>query len=101
MKRTINNPLLLALILIILSPVLTATASGDLVTEAETAIRNLQSADSTLTNFFNNSAGYAVFPRVGKAGLVLGAGHGKGIVYEKGKPVGEVTLTEINIGPQV
>ena len=42
-----------------------------------------------------------MFPRIGKAGLILGAKHGKGIVYEKGKPIGEATLTEINVGPQV
>jgi lipid-binding SYLF domain-containing protein len=101
MKRIIINPLLPALILITLSPVLTGTASGALAAEAETAIKNLQSADSTLTNLFNNSAGYAVFPRVGKAGLILGAEHGKGIVYEKGKAIGEAALTEINVGPQV
>src|SRR5579859_1054560 len=101
MKRIINNPFLLALILVAQSPVLTATASGDLAADAETAIRNLRSADSTLTNLFNNSAGYAVFPRVGKAGLILGAEHGKGMVYENGKPIGEATVTEINVGPQV
>jgi lipid-binding SYLF domain-containing protein len=99
MKRTIINPLLPALILITLSPVLTGKASGDLAAEAEKAIKNRQSADSTLTNLFTNSAGYAVFPRVGKAGLILGAEHGKGIVYEKGKPIGEATLTEINVCP--
>ncbi len=101
MKRIIINPLLPALILITLSPVLTGTASGDLAAKAETAIKNLLSADSTLTNLFSSSAGYAVFPRVGKAGLILGAEHGKGIVYEKGKPIGEAILTEINVGPQI
>jgi len=101
MKPTINNPLLLALILITLNPILTATASGDLAAEAGIAIRNLQSADPTLTNLFNNSAGYAVFPRVGKAGLILGAEYGTGIVYENGKAIGEAGLTEINVGPEV
>jgi len=101
MKRTIINRFLPALILITLSPVLTVTASGDLPAEAEIAVKNLQTADSTLTNFFTNSAGYAVFPRVGKAGLIFGAEHGNGIVYEKRKPIGEATLTEINVGPQI
>ena len=101
MKRTIINPLLPALFLITISPMLTASASGDLAAEAEIAIKNLQSADSTLTNCFSNSAGYAVFPKVGKAGFIFGAEHGNGIVYEKRKPIGEATLTEINVGPQV
>ena len=101
MKRTIIKPLLPALILITLSAVLTATARGGLAAEAETAVRNLQSADSTLTNVFSKSAGYAVFPRVGKAGLIFGAEHGNGIVFEKRKPIGEAALTEINVGPQI
>jgi lipid-binding SYLF domain-containing protein len=101
MKHRNFLPLLAALFIAAVSPVLTVTAGGDLRAEAETAIKNLQSADSTLTNLFSNSVGYAVFPRVGKAGFLLGAEHGNGIVYEQGKPVGEATLTEINVGPQV
>jgi len=101
MKHKILNPLRVALFWITLSPLLAATAGSDLRAEAQTAIKNLQSADSTLTNFFHNSAGYAVFPRVGKAGFILGGEHGNGIVFEKGKPIGEAALTEINVGPQV
>jgi lipid-binding SYLF domain-containing protein len=100
MRRENLNPLLASLFFITLSPVFTVTAGGDLRTEAETALKNLQSADSTLTNLLSNSAGYAVFPRVGKGGFIVGAEHGNGIVFEKGKPVGKVTLTEINVGPQ-
>jgi len=101
MKRKIFDPWLAVLFLITLSPVCSATAGDDLRAEAEAALKNLQSADSTLTNLLSKSAGYAVFSRVGKAGLILGAEHGNGIVYEKGKPIGKVTLTEINVGPQV
>ena len=103
MKRKRINPLMVAFALFIaaLGPVHIAAAGGDLRAEAEKAIKNLQSADSTLTNLFSNSAGYAVFPGVGKGGFILGAEHGTGIVYERGKPVGEATLTEINVGPQV
>jgi len=101
MKLKIINPLLPALFLTSLSPVLTVTAGGDLRAEAETAIKNPQSADSTFTKLFSNSSGYAVFPNVGKAGFIFGAEHGNGVVYEQGKPIGEATLTEINVGPQV
>ncbi len=100
MKRKLMNLSLAALVLAGLGPVYTATAGNDLRAEAEKALKNLQSADSTLTNLFRSSAGYAVFPTVGKGGFILGAEHGNGLVYENGKPVGEVTLTEINVGPQ-
>jgi lipid-binding SYLF domain-containing protein len=79
-----------------------APASGaKLGTEADNTIKVFQNADSGLVRFFNNSAGFAVFPSVGKGGLVFGGEYGKGVVYEKGKPSGEATLTEINVGPQI
>src|SRR5215471_21331645 len=98
MKQIIRNTVLTVLLIAAGSPLL--ANADELKAEAEKAIKNLQSADSTLTNFFNGSAGYAVFPSVGKAGLFLGAEHGNGLVYEKGKPIGEATLTEINVGAQ-
>ena len=39
--------------------------------------------------FFDNSYGYAVFPTIGKGGLVVGGAHGNGRVYERGKYVGD------------
>ncbi len=101
MKRKLIKPLLLALFIGALGPIHTARAGGDLRAEAEKAIEKLQSADSTLTNLFSNAAGYAVFPGVGKGGFIFGGEHGNGLVYEKDKLIGEVTVTEINVGPQV
>jgi lipid-binding SYLF domain-containing protein len=101
MKNTIRNTVLTTFLVIIGSPALPALAGDDLRAEAQKAIKVLQSADSGLTNVFNQSAGFAVFPSVGKGGLIFGGEHGNGVVYEQGKPVGEATLTEINVGPQV
>src|SRR5258707_15878886 len=99
MKQTIRTAALTALLLAVGSPVF---AVGDeLGAEAQKAINALQSVDSGLTNCFTRAAGFAVFPSVGKGGLIFGAEHGNGVVYEKGKPVGKATLTEINVGPQV
>jgi len=33
-----------------------------------------------------------------EGGLIIGGERGKRLVYEKGKPIGEATLTEVNIG---
>jgi len=99
MKQTTRNLVSAVILLICGSPLL--AGADDLSVEAERAIKALQSADSRLTNWFNTAAGYAVFPSVGKGGLVFGAEHGNGLVYEKGNPIGEATLTEINVGPQV
>ena len=50
--------------------------------------------------FFKSSYGYAVFPTIGKAGLGIGAAHGKGRVYEKGKHIGDTSMTQGTIGFQ-
>ncbi|MBW4050757.1 MAG: lipid-binding SYLF domain-containing protein [Proteobacteria bacterium] len=52
------------------------------------------------TQFFRTSYGYAVFPTVGKGGLGIGAAHGKGRVYEKGRLVGDVSMTQLSVGFQ-
>src|SRR5882672_10351935 len=49
---------------------------------------------------FNRSYGYAVFPTVGKGGLVVGAAHGKGRVYQQGKHIGDTSLTQLSVGLQ-
>ena len=99
MKEATRNAVLAAILLVFSSPLL--ARAEDLSVEAEKAIKVLQGTDSGLTNRFSRAAWYAVFPSVGKGGLIFGAEHGNGLLYEKGKPVGEATLTEINIGPQV
>jgi lipid-binding SYLF domain-containing protein len=51
-------------------------------------------------NFFNSCYGYAVFPTIGKGGLIVGAAHGKGHVYEKGKYIGDTAVTQLSVGFQ-
>src|SRR5580692_11392498 len=100
MNKNICHAVLTALLLV--SPSLTSVARAqDLRVESEKAFKVLQNTDSGLSNVLSHSAGYVVVPSVGKGGLFFGAEHGNGLVYEKGKPVGEATLTEINAGPQV
>ncbi len=50
--------------------------------------------------FFNNSYGYAVFPTIGKGGLVIGGAAGNGRVYVKGKHVGNSDFGQVTIGFQ-
>jgi lipid-binding SYLF domain-containing protein len=51
--------------------------------------------------FFNTAYGYAVFPTVGKGGMVVGAAFGKGRVYRQGELTGHVTLSKVSIGFQL
>ena len=50
--------------------------------------------------FFANSYGYAVFPTIGKGGLVVGGAHGSGHVYAKGVYVGDASMTQVTVGFQ-
>ena len=53
-----------------------------------------------MKSVFENSYGYAVFPSIGKGGIVIGGAHGKGILYENGKPIGDTRMTQVSIGFQ-
>jgi len=50
---------------------------------------------------FAKSYGYAVFPTIGKGGIGIGAAHGSGRVYAKGKHVGDTSMTQITVGAQL
>jgi len=51
-------------------------------------------------NFFNTAYGYAVFPTIGKGGFVVGGAHGNGHVYEKGRYIGNTSMTQLSVGFQ-
>ena len=52
-------------------------------------------------NFFNTAYGYAVFPTVGKGGIIVGGAYGEGHVYEKGKVIGDAKMTQVSVGFQL
>lgn len=51
--------------------------------------------------FFNEAYGYAVFPRVGKGGIVLGGSYGSGRVYKQRAITGTATLMKVSVGFQL
>src|ERR1700681_834461 len=51
-------------------------------------------------SFFSSCYGYAVFPTIGKGGLIVGGAHGSGHVYEKGKYIGNTSVTQLSVGFQ-
>lgn len=52
-------------------------------------------------DFFESSYGYALFPKIGKAGIGVGGAHGKGRVYVGGAHVGDTKMTQLSIGLQL
>lgn len=51
--------------------------------------------------FFKTAHGYAIFPTIGKGGVGIGGAYGKGRVYEKGKHIGDTSVTQVSIGLQL
>lgn len=68
--------------------------------DAEKAKETLLIADSGLQEYFDDSAGYVIFPNVGKGGFIIGAASGNGVVYEDGKAVGMSDLKKLTVGFQ-
>jgi len=58
--------------------------------------------DETLKALFESASRYALFPKVAKGGLGVGAARGTGQVFEKGrdKPTGEAILSQVSVGFQ-
>jgi lipid-binding SYLF domain-containing protein len=52
--------------------------------------------------FFRHSYAYAIFPSIGKGGLILGAAHGEGRVYmtRGSKYIGDTSTTQVSVGLQ-
>lgn len=51
--------------------------------------------------FFANAHGYAVFPTIGKGGIGIGGAYGKGRVYDRGRYVGDTSMTQLSVGFQL
>jgi len=70
-----------------------------------------ESADATLAEMVarspdlqaltHDAVAYAVFPSIGKGGVLVGGAYGKGILYEAGMPTGYVSLQQASIGAQL
>ena len=66
---------------------------------AET-IKILLVKDPDMQRFFDKSAGYVVFPGVGKGGFGVGGARGTGLLKEGGATTAVVTLTQLTFGFQ-
>jgi lipid-binding SYLF domain-containing protein len=53
-----------------------------------------------MDRFFKESAGYVVFPRIGKFGFIVGGGGGDGELFERGRVTGKANITIATIGLQ-
>jgi lipid-binding SYLF domain-containing protein len=91
------NRFSILMIMFILALALANPVQADKFTDTIEVYKKSESAQP----FFKSAYGYAVFPTVGKGGMVIGGAYGKGQVYQGGKVTGETSLIKATIGFQL
>jgi lipid-binding SYLF domain-containing protein len=71
-----------------------------LIADAKEARSQFVSTDNLMESLFNSSAGYVIFPNVGKGAIGVGGAAGNGVVFEKGKAVGTAKMKQVSVGFQ-
>jgi lipid-binding SYLF domain-containing protein len=99
--KTINNMFLALVGFALPLAVAAAEDTAKLNSDVQDAMTRFKKADSSIAKRFETSAGYVVFPNVGKGGFIVGGAHGNGQAYEKGKLIGTSSLTQVTVGAQV
>jgi lipid-binding SYLF domain-containing protein len=74
---------------------------SDLGPDVQTTIATFKKNDPSMHRFFENSAGYAVFPTVTKAAIGIGGAHGDGQLVVHGHPIGKTGVSQVSIGAQL
>jgi len=65
--------------------------------QVTSAIANFKT-DADIAKWFDSAYGYAVFPSITKAAVIVGGAGGDGRVFEKGAYIGDVKVTQASIG---
>lgn len=72
----------------------------ELESDAKKALDSMIANSPKLQSFKDNAYGYAVFPKITKAGLAIGGAAGKGIVYKNHTVTGMAKLKQASFGLQ-
>lgn len=100
-KRTINLAVLLGMTITSqISMAQTGESNSELVHESQEVLTNMIKKSPNLQSYYDQSFGYAIFPKVTKAGSSVGAAAGKGIVFKKQKAISTSKLKQLTIGFQ-
>jgi len=76
-------------------------SDSDISQEVKEVRKVWQEQDDTFNSTLKKAYGYAILPEVGKGGFIVGASHGAGEVYKKGKLIGRAKMTQTTVGAQV
>jgi lipid-binding SYLF domain-containing protein len=70
-------------------------------TNVQNALDTMRREDPSFGQFLDRAYGYAVYPTVGKGGLLVGGSFGRGEVFEQGRFIGYSDITQATIGAQI
>jgi lipid-binding SYLF domain-containing protein len=98
MKRT--KPILAGLILAAITLLTTGTASADLVSDSRRALQQLVAQNPAAAKCKSKAVAVLVFPDIVKAGFIIGAQSGQGILFLHGRPGGRYRTVAGSYGLQ-
>lgn len=99
--RLATTLLVTALAALFLASCATAPTKDTMIRDAQATLERFIERDPGIRRWADQAHGYAVFPDIGKGGLWVGGGFGRGIVFQDGQPIGETTVSQATIGAQI
>ena len=78
----------------------TAGEQATMESKASNTLVEMRRQDPSIDQVLGSAYAYAVFPDVGKAGFIAGGASGAGILYEHGRPTGNVKISQASFGAQ-
>jgi lipid-binding SYLF domain-containing protein len=92
--------LLLASLLNPLPQSASAATAAELNADGKAALNRLYSQSPKATRYGRSAHAILVFPKIVKAGLVIGGQGGEGVLFIRGKPAGYYKITAVSYGLQ-
>lgn len=101
MMKVLRLGLILPILLLGVSVASADKDKDELRQQVQQIKKDWQAKDGTFNATLKKAYAYAIFPKVGKGGFIVGASHGAGEVYQKGKLIGHAKMTQTTVGAQV
>lgn len=98
-RRQVLAAALLAMVSAAQAPA--AWAADSLRKDVDRTLARFKQTDPGIAKLLGSAAGYAVFPRIGKGGFIVGGAGGRGLVFERGKLVGSARMSQVTVGAQI
>jgi lipid-binding SYLF domain-containing protein len=94
------KPIIVILMLTAVTLLTTGTASADLISDSRRALQQLVAQNPAAARCKSRAFAVLVFPDVMKAGFILGAQGGQGILFNHGRPTGRYRTVAASYGLQ-